>query len=193
MRNLIIYAHPNPKSFNHAILDTTVQSLQETGYEVMIRDLYAMKFDPVLKSSDFEALQSGKIQSEIRTEQDYIAGADVLTLIYPIWWTGLPALLKGYIDRVFSYGFAYKTGDDGPVGLLTGKKAFIINTHGTPTEIYDSSGMTEALRKTSDTGIFNFCGIEVLGHVFFGAVATVDDDIRHEMLNTLRKKLNTLF
>lgn len=194
MKYLIVYAHPNPKSFNAAILETTVKSLESKGHQVTVRDLYKMNFNPVLTGTDFELFQAGKKPADVEQEHDYIAAADVITLIYPIWWTGIPAILKGYIDRVFSYGFAYKYSEAGsPVGLLAGKKGFIINTQGTPAEFYDSTGMTEAMKKTSDTGIFGFCGIESVDHVFFGAVPAVDDATRQGMLETLKDKLNEIF
>jgi NAD(P)H dehydrogenase (quinone) len=78
------------------------------------------------------------------------------------------------------------------MGLLTGKKGLIINTQGTPSEYYDSSGMTEAMKKTSDTGILGFCGIESIGHIFFGAVPSVDDTTRKGMLEKLKTQLNEI-
>ena len=194
MKHLIVYAHPNPKSFNHAILETTVRELERKGHQVVVRDLYSLHFNPILSGTDFEVFQAGTVPADIKEEQDHISTADVITMIYPIWWAGLPAMIKGYIDRVFSYGFAYKYSEEGsPVGLLAGKKGLIINTQGTPGEYYDSTGMTEALKKTSDTGILSFCGIESVGHVFFGAVPAVDDAVRHGMLVTLQDKLNEIF
>lgn len=194
MKHLILYAHPNPKSFSAAILDTTVKSLECKGHQVTVRDLYKMNFDPILKGADFEAFQASQKPADIEKEHSYITEADVVVMIYPIWWTGIPAMLKGYIDRVFSYGFAYKYNDQGlPVGLLAGKKGFIINTQGTPAEYYDSTGMTDALKKTSDAGILGFCGVESVGHIFFGAVPAVDDATRKGMLETLKRKLESLF
>ncbi len=114
-------------------------------------------------------------------------------MIYPIWWTGLPAILKGYIDRVFSYGFAYALGEEGIMKLLAGKKGFIINTHGTPNEIYDQIGMTAGMKLTSDTGIFDFVGIEPVGHLFFGSVPYVGDAARKEMLKEVENTLGEVF
>ncbi|NRG35040.1 NAD(P)H-dependent oxidoreductase, partial [Niallia circulans] len=184
MNHLIVYAHPNPKSFNHAILDTVVQSLQEKKHEVTIRDLYALGLDPVLK---FES--KGEVSEKIKLEQEYITKADAITFIYPIWWTGMPAILKGYVDTVYTYGFAYQYNAEGSVDkLLSGKKGLIINTHGTPKDIYDSFGMTEALKKTSTTGVFEFCGIESVGHLTFGSVPSVDDETRKGMLEEIKKQ-----
>ena len=194
MKHLILYAHPNPRSFNAAILDTTVKLLESKGHQVIVRDLYTLNFDPILKGSDFEAFKAGKNPADIDQEHTYIAAADNVILIYPIWWAGIPAILKGYIDRVFSYGFAYKYSEEGvPVGLLSGKTGLIINTQGTPAEYYDSTGMTNAMEKTSDTGIFAFCGIKASEHIFFGAVPSVDDATRQSMLEILKSKLSKLF
>jgi NAD(P)H dehydrogenase (quinone) len=194
MKHLILYAHPNPNSFNHAILETTVKALESKGHEVFVRDLYELNFDPVLKGSDFVGFQSGQTPADIKTEQAFITKADVITMIYPIWWTGIPAILKGYVDRVFSYGFAYAYGEGGNINkLLSGKKGFIINTYGTPKDVYDSTGMTEALKKTSDTGIFDFCGIEVVDHLFFGSVPQVDDEARKDMLRQIENTIHSAF
>ncbi|OEH91362.1 NAD(P)H-dependent oxidoreductase [Bacillus solimangrovi] len=194
MKHLVLYAHPNPASFNHAILETTVKTLEGKGHEVVVRDLYDLNFAPVLNGSDFEAFQSGQIPADIKTEQDFVTDADVITMIYPVWWTGLPAILKGYIDRVFSYGFAYSYAEDGSINqLLKGKKGVIINTHGTPKDIYDSMGMTDALQKTSATGIFGFVGMEPLEYMAFGAVPLVDDATRKTMLTQIEDKLNSIF
>ncbi|MZP30606.1 flavodoxin family protein [Heliobacterium undosum] len=194
MKHLILFAHPNPKSFNTAILKTTVKVLEGKGHQVTVRNLYEMHFDPVLKGTDFEVFHSGKKPPDVEQEHDLIAAADGITMIYPIWWSGMPALLKGYIDRVFSYGFAYRYNDEGvPVGMLSGKKGLIINTLGSTTEYYDSIGMTEAVKKTTDTSIFGFCGMEPVGHLFFGAVPAVDDATRQGMQKTLTEKLDGLF
>ncbi|SEO21140.1 NAD(P)H-dependent oxidoreductase [Paenibacillus sp. OV219] len=194
MKHLVVIAHPNSESFNHAIAKRFTSALQEKGHEVTIRDLYGIGFEAVLSMKDFGALRAGDIPSDVRAEQQLITNADVLTWIYPIWWTGLPAILKGYVDRVFAYGYAYEYGDDGNIEkLLTGKKGFIINTHGTPTDIYESIGMLGALQKTSDTGIFEFCGIETAGHLFFGGVPQVDDAAREAMLKRVEDEVGRLF
>ncbi len=183
MNHLIVYSHPNPKSFCHAILETAVKTLQSKGHEVVVRDLYALGFDPVLKGSDFVGFQSGNIPSDIKAEQEKISGAEVITFIYPIWWTGMPAMMKGYIDRVFSLGFAYAAGEWGPVGLLTEKKVIIFNTTGMAKELYDESGMFDAIKKTSGAGILNFCGLGVLEHKFFTSVPSTDDATRKGYLS----------
>ncbi|MNZ66093.1 Glutathione-regulated potassium-efflux system ancillary protein KefF [compost metagenome] len=194
MNHLIVYAHPHEGSFNNAILDTAVNALKSKGHEVSVRDLNKLGFNPVLSPADTAALREGNAPADIATEQEYLKKADVITFIYPIWWTGLPAILKGYVDRTFSYGFAYQYNAQGGVDkLFTGKKGVIINTHGTPGEIYDSIGMSNSLKQTSDGGIFEFCGIEVLEHFLFGGVTTVaTDEDRKNMLVQVQEKFSSL-
>ncbi|GKS14531.1 NAD(P)H dehydrogenase [Paenibacillus chitinolyticus] len=193
MKHLIIYAHPHTNSFNHAILDTAVSSIKRNGHDVVVRDLYELSFQPVLTTVDTASMRKGVIPEDIKTEQLHITEADVIIFIYPIWWTGLPAILKGYIDRVFAYGFAYALDEEGIVKLLKGKKGLIINTHGTPKEVYDQIGMTDGLKITSDTGIFDFTGIETVDHLLFGSVPNVDDSARKQMLQTVKQTIQTHF
>jgi len=194
MNHLIVYAHPFEDSFNHAILENAVSSLESKGHSVVVRDLYALGFNPVLSPVDFKELRSGNTPEDIATEQAFIKNADAITLIYPLWWTGLPAILKGYIDRIFAYGFAYQYTKEGMVeGLLSSKKGFMITTQGTPNAFYDASGMTKSLKQTTDEGIFSFCGIETLDHLFFGGISTSDDLTRKEMLQSVQLTLKKLF
>ena len=187
MNHLIVYSHPNPKSFCHAILEVVTETLKANGHDAVVRNLYEMNFDPVLKTSDIAAMQSGNIPDDIKEEQRLIMWSDIMTMIYPVWWTGIPAMFKGYIDRVYSHGFAYAIGDKGLEQLLTGKKVIIVNTQGTPKEMYDASGMFNAMRMTSDTGIYQFCGIEVLAHLFLDGVPYVDDKTRKGYLEQVRE------
>ncbi|KRE53581.1 NAD(P)H-dependent oxidoreductase [Paenibacillus sp. Soil522] len=193
MKHLIVYAHPHPESFNHAILETTVQALKKKGHEVTVRDLYDIDFQPVLKPQDTAAMKAGQTPADIKTEQQFIEQADTITFIYPIWWTGLPAILKGYVDRVFSYGFAYAYGAEGIDKLLKGKKGLIINTHGMPKEIYDQIGMTAGLKITSDTGIFEFTGIEPVAHLLFGSVPSAGEAALKDILKQVEDTVASVF
>ncbi|MEO5360926.1 MAG: NAD(P)H-dependent oxidoreductase [Nitrospirota bacterium] len=186
MKHLIVYSHPNPKSFNHAIREKLEAELKALGHEVRVRDLYAVNFDPVLKPSDFELIQAGKAAEDVKVEQDHITWADVISFIHPVWWTGLPAIFKGYIDRVFSFGFAYKIDETGITGLLNGKKVLIINTTGAPEEMYAKSGMFNSMLQTSDDGIYRFCAMEVLKHMFFTSIPYITDVERTAMLEEVR-------
>ncbi|MEC3605656.1 NAD(P)H-dependent oxidoreductase [Bacillus glycinifermentans] len=192
MKHLIVYAHPYNKSFNHAIKETAANTLRAAGEEVVIRDLYELKFDPVLSGEDIAGFKNGKTASDILTEQQYISWADVITFIYPIWWTGLPAIMKGYIDRVFSYGFAYKYEAGVQHGLLKGKKAVIINTQGKSHHEYQALGMDKALRLTSDRGIFEYCGFEVIHHAFLESVPVSTLEKREHWLNEIEELMKSI-
>ncbi|SHH00728.1 NAD(P)H-dependent oxidoreductase [Chryseobacterium vrystaatense] len=167
MRHLIIYAHPNENSLNSRLLQTVIESLDKEHHDIQIRDLNKIGFNPVFSMEDMQRQFAGQISDDIKTEQEYISLADQITFIYPIWWTGMPAIMKGYIDRVFSYGFAYRYDQGVQKGLLKGKKAVIINTHGKSHEEYERMGMDKALTLTSDNGIFLYSGFEIVQHFFF--------------------------
>lgn len=182
MKHLIVYAHPNPASFNHAIKETLVRVLKDRGHEVRVRDLYATHFDPVLKADDFEALLAGKVSRDIAIEQDHVRWAEQITFLYPIWWGRMPSILGGYIDRVFSKGFAYDYAATGPVGLLPGKKAYAVSTLGAPLAFAESSGGIKSMEQIIDHETFRFCGMDLVGHKYFGSVPTVSDEERKKML-----------
>lgn len=190
MNILIIYTHPNPGSFNHAILETVKNAAEAKGHNVTVRDLYSLGFNPVLTPEDLAAIQAGKTPEAIKTEQAFIEKSDLVIAVHPIWWTGLPAMYKGYIDRVFSYGFAYAITENGIKGLLGDKKIIVFNTTGMPDEVYGPMGMHDSLKMTSDKGIYEFSGIKVLGHHFFGGVTIIDDAARKALLERIVKILD---
>ncbi|GAE64635.1 NAD(P)H-dependent oxidoreductase [Chryseobacterium indologenes] len=180
MKHLIIYVHPNENSLNHSLLSHVKEILSSGNNEVKIRDLYALHFDPVLSLQDMQGWHAREVSEDVQREQEHILWADQITFIYPIWWTGLPAVMKGYFDRVFSYGFAYRYDQGIQKGLLKGKKAVIINTHGKSHEEYQQSGMDNALALTSDLGIFKYSGLEIIRHFFFDkADKASSENIKH--------------
>jgi NAD(P)H dehydrogenase (quinone) len=186
MKYLIVYAHPNPKSFNHAILEAISGELRKKKKEVKVRDLYKIGFNPVLSTKDLSSIQNGAIPSDIKKEQNYINKADIIIFVFPIWWSAMPAMLKGYIDRVFSLKFAYDITDDAVVGLLKGKKVFLVSTTGATKEQYEEMGAFDMMNMAMDMAIFQFSGMEVLGHQYFSAVPYVSRRARGKMLSELR-------
>ena len=193
MKTLIIFAHQHQDSFNRAILETVETTLKELGQEVTVRDLYKLGFQPVLMPEDTASMKEGKIPEDIKTEQNFITEAEGIIFIYPIWWSNMPAILKGYLDRVFSFGFAYTYGDQGPVPLLKGKKGLIINTYGAAEEQYEKIGMNAAFKTTMDVGVFGFTGIEAVDHLLFGSVTVVDDATRKKMLEKISDTIKKYF
>lgn len=182
MRYLVIYTHPNPGSFNHALLETVTDTLTKAGRTVVVRDLYALGFDPLLGAADFDAIGRGEMLPDAKREQEYISAAHVLIFIYPLWWAGMPAMLKGYIDRVFTDGFAYRIDGEKITGLLGDKKVLLITTTGAPRDMYEASGMFRSLAQTIDDGIFRFCGMDLIDHRYLAAVPYVTGRERTAML-----------
>lgn len=192
MKNLIVVCHPNPKSFTCAIAKTVETALAAKGETFVTRNLYELKFNPILAGADFMEFKAGRIPADIAEEQKHISAAQNIIFVYPLWWTGLPAMLKGYVDRVFSKGFAWDFDANGLKKMLTGKRGLLITCHGNPKAFYDSIGMYPALNLTSDNGIFDFCGIEVAGHQYFDSVPAVDDAARKQMLVKVEELIQKL-
>lgn len=174
MNHLIIYAHPNPDSFNHAILEKTVSA--SVGNHVIIRDLYQLNFSPILQWQEFQQSITQQYAEDIKNEHQYWQDAELITLIYPLWWMGFPAILKGYLDRVLSYGFAYTNGDIESIGLLKGKKMQHFVTLGNSNEKYKEKGFLSAFEHTLGKGLFEFCGIEHVAMHYFGNVGLKETD-----------------
>ncbi|EMD27572.1 NAD(P)H-dependent oxidoreductase [Amycolatopsis azurea] len=153
MNVLWIFAHPESRSFGGSLRDEGVRALREQGAEVRESDLYAMKWNPVVDADDFgsaagsdrlfvgptskTALLTGELSADIRAEHEKLAWADTVIVQFPLWWYGMPAILKGWFDRVFVKGFAYgvqrpdgRTARYGE-GALAGKRAMVVLTTGT--------------------------------------------------------------
>ena len=189
MKVLIVYAHPNPQSFNHAILESFTKGLAEAGHTYELVDLYAINFNPCLTGEEIEKQMQGRVSEEVRGQQEKISQANGLVFIHPVWWTGQPAILKGWIDRVFSMGFAYgfdeKTGE--PQGLLKNQKALIINTCGANEKEAQASGMSEVLIKIESDLLLKFTGIDNVQQVLFYNVNMTEDLIREGYLKKVRE------
>ena len=187
MNHLVIVAHPNNQSFNKAITDAVVESNREMGAETLLRDLYSLDFNPVLSWEELQAAARGIIPSEIRNEQLLISKADLITLIYPLWWMGFPAILKGYLDRVLTHGFAYKTEGDISVGLIQGKKMQQLITIGSNVEQYQNLGFDKSLNDCLINGLFNYCGITDIQYRLFGDIHLIDEQARADILLQARQ------
>lgn len=175
MRFLIIYSNHHQGNFNEKLLQRVKNKIIHSGHELVIRDLYQIKFNPVLTTEDFEMISAGQTPDDIIKEQDFIKWADVMIFIYPVWWGSMPAITKGYIDRVFSWGFAYKTENKVIKPLLTDKKAIIMNTLGQSKQEYEK-GMFAAMNLVNSEGIFGFCGVQIAEQIYFPSIHSVDEN-----------------
>src|SRR5262249_1951982 len=148
MNVLIVYAHPEPKSFNGAMKDLAVETLSAAGHDAVVSDLYAMGFNPIAGPDDMSgdlanpdyfslpreqtaAYDKGTLAPDIAAEIEKLKRADFVIFQFPVWWFGMPAILKGWADRVFARGFAYLPGRKYDTGMFKGKLAMIAATTGT--------------------------------------------------------------
>ncbi len=187
MRHLIIAAHPRIKSFNHSVVEAYTTTLTERGDRVACRDLYAMGFNPILSARDITAIACGKPTRDIRSELNAIRAAEVITLVSPLWWSGFPAMLKGYVDRVFTAGSAYLTKDKDYRPSLSGKRGAIITTSEASVDELKSSGTLRAL-KMHHKGFMEYCGIELVEQLYLGGIDPMMSRTAGEMhLETVRR------
>jgi NAD(P)H dehydrogenase (quinone) len=193
MKATIIYAHPNPVSFVAAVVTVVEDELLKKGAEVKIKDLYGMNFNPVLSEDDFRGYHTGKLPEDVKQEQDDIAWADLVVMVSPVWWYSVPAMLKGYIDRVFSLGFAYEYTSNGPRGMLTGKKGLLITTSGADEATAKASGMLDSINDSLVKGLFGFSGFAEYQFKNLFAVPTVSDEDRKQMLTQIRELTRSYF
>lgn len=190
MRHLIIAAHPRVKSFNHSVVEAYTATLTERGHRVARRDLYAMSFNPVLSARDMAAIARGKPARDTRSELNAMRAADVITLISPLWWSSFPAMLKGYVDRVFTAGSGYLTNYR---PRLSGKKGTIIMTSEASIDELKSSGTLRAL-KMHHQGFMKYCGIELVEQLYLGGIdAAMNRTAGERHLETVRRLVRRRF
>nr|WP_300004698.1 NAD(P)H-dependent oxidoreductase [Tissierella sp.] len=192
MKHLIIYSNPDKNSFSHEIKEYVEKFSLDLGHEIEVRDLYLEEFNPVLSLEELEMESDEKVLPDVKKEQDYIDWADTITFIYPIWWQ-IPAMMKGYFDRVFSYGYAYRLEGDQPTGLLPSKKVLKYNSMGTPREIYEKNGLRQAYEKAIDKGILESSGLKVIESILFGGNPRDHDELRDQYLKELETSLKRAF
>lgn len=192
MNTVILYAHPNSMSFNAALAKVAEEEVLKRGWQVKVKDLYAMNWNPVLSAEDFQGYHAGQIPEDIKREQEDISWADLVILVAPVWWHSVPAILKGYMDRVFSVGFAYKYGGKGPEGLLKGKTGLLITTCGASQEMAEKSGMLRTLQTSLVEALFGFSGFQNYQLCCLYSVPTVSDEERKTMLSDVRKLIGEL-
>ncbi|PWI44976.1 NAD(P)H-dependent oxidoreductase [Streptomyces sp. ICBB 8177] len=193
---LIVHAHPEPQSFSTAQMATAAQTLREAGYRVDILDLYAEEWAPILDRHEFgpteghfkpqaeqmRAVKDGTLDAAVRDHLDRLLAADLLILSFPLWWFSLPAILKGWIDRVFVMGGVFG-GDHGLFAdaALAGKRAMLLLTTGGASESFQSGG---TLGPMSDflfhihRGMLEFVGFQVLDPVVTYAPARMTVEAR---------------
>ena len=171
MKQALIIAHPNGRSFTHAIARAYADVLAAQGHEVVRRDLYDLNFDPCLKADEIPGPEAFGPREDVQRERALLTDVRVFALFYPVWFNAPPAILKGYVDRVFSMGFGYGMGEGGNEPLLRGRGLISFSSSGAPKAWLEQTGAWDAMRKLFDEHVAGVCGLVVLDHVHFGAIA----------------------
>ena len=167
-------------SFNLALANRFNEVLAENGHEFANLDLYQEEYEPVMKGDDFNQFFGKPLPEETRKFHDRIKDADVLTFFYPVWWNDMPAIMKGWIDRVFTKGFAYDVSPEGRRGVLPVKKVILVCTLGNKRdEIHHE--LEDAMRVKEEHGVFKYCGVPEVEHLFLYEVDT-SEEIREECM-----------
>lgn len=218
MNVLIVYAHPEPQSLNGSLRDFSVQRLEAAGHAVQVSDLYAMQWKATLDANDSsaqsgdrfnpsldsqQAFAQGLQSKDIELEQEKLLWADTVILQFPLWWFSMPAILKGWVERVYAYGFAYGVGEHSDVrwgdrygeGTLAGKRAMLIVTTGGWESHYAQRGINgpiDDILFPIQHGILHYPGFEVLPPFVLYRTGRVDQARFAEACNALGQRLDEL-
>ena len=188
MNILVILAHPDQKSFNHSLAQTVVKKLRRRGHRTIFRDLYSEKYDPLITADE---LGREKPKKELGKYIRDLKKADGIIIIHPNWWGQPPAILKGWIDRVFRPGIAYKfeeqdEGEGVPAGLLKAGTALVFNTSDTPGD-REKRVFGDPLETLWKNCVFGFCGVKRFYRKTFGVMVTSSLSERKKWLNEVEK------
>lgn len=204
----IVYAHPEPRSFVAAMRDTAVMTLREAGWGVSVSDLYANRFDPVARAEEFtnrrnaeylvyaleqrHAVQTGTLSAGVCEEVQRVIESQLLVLVFPVFWFSVPAILKGWFDRVFLSGVFYGGRRVYDLGGMVGRKALVLAALGSregmfgPGSIHgDLLGMLRHLLQ----GTLAYAGFDVIHPFFAYHVPYISDEERRNILQRLREHL----
>jgi len=195
MKISVILAHPDTGSFNHAIAEIAIDKLRENEHKVLFHDLYEEGFDPILLSE--EILMDAPLPPHLERYCDEMAKADGIIIVHPNWWGQPPAILKGWIDRVFRPGVAYEfeegdLGEGVSKGLLKAKTALVFNTSNTEAqrEVQVFGDPLETLWKNC---IFGLCGVQMFERRTFSIMVTSTVEQRRQWLKEVRELVSTYF
>jgi NAD(P)H dehydrogenase (quinone) len=211
MKVFIVYAHAESKSFNGALFQTTEETLRAAGHKVVKSDLYAMKFDPVsdrrnfttVKNPDFfkqqieemHATEAGGFAPDVEAELRKMEACDLMIWQFPLWWFGLPAILKGWVDRVFAMGRTYGGERFYENGVFKGKPALLSVTTGGPEAVYRKGGWNgdiHAILRPIQRGILRFTGWSVLAPNIVYAPVRASAGERRSWLNNWAARLRAI-
>ncbi|MES2032865.1 MAG: NAD(P)H-dependent oxidoreductase [Pseudomonadota bacterium] len=190
MKCAVVLAHPKSTSFCSAIARRCVDTLTASGHSVVLRDLYAMDFDPRLKAEELPTPTGCRAAPDVARERELLAEADLFVFVYPFWFNAPPAILKGYVDRVFSLRFGYAADSGGTAPLLVGRRLMSFSTSGAPDQWVNATGALKALMQVFDLHLAAVSGLEVAGHLHLGGIhSLLAEDSAADMLDQVTASL----
>jgi NAD(P)H dehydrogenase (quinone) len=211
MKVLLVHAHPEPASFCAAMRDAAVEALTRAGHDVTVSDLYAERFNPVAGPEDFgsrrnpdylvysleqrNGWQSGSIAPDIKREVERVLACDLLILNFPIFWFSVPAIMKGWIDRVFLSGTFFGGKRIYDRAELLGKKALVAATLGGRDHMFGADGVHGELNgmlRHLLQGTLGYCGFEVLEPFYGYHVPYISEADRRQFLDDYRAHLSNI-
>jgi NAD(P)H dehydrogenase (quinone) len=193
MKHAVIVAHPNFSSFTMSVAKTYCEAAGARGHDVILRDLYRMNFAPCLEVAEIPKPGGFLPGPDVVAERELLAQVDVFAFIYPLWMNAQPAMMKGYIDRVFGMNFAFGPGRGGNIPLLKSRKMISFTSSGAPTEWVVSSGAWSAVQKLFDEHFATVCGLTLVDHVHFGGITPgMRADFASSQLNRVRAAVNNI-
>lgn len=170
MNHAVIFAHPSPHSFTGAVAETYAATARALGHAVITRDLYRIGFDPLLRASELPWSQPVIVPPDVAAERAMLREIDVFALVYPFWLNAPPALMKGYLERVFGFGFGYGAGGHSYKPLLSGRQLISFSSSGAPLAWLQKTGAYDAECTLFGSYIADLCGMTSIDHVHVGGV-----------------------
>ncbi len=190
MKHAVIVAHPKQESFNLSVAKAYVELARELQHEVVLRDLYRLDFDPRLRAGEIPAPGGFAPGADVVAEREILEDVDVFAFVYPLWFYVPPAMMVGYIDRVFGMGFGFSPigASGGNAPLLSGRKLISFTSTGSPIVWIRGEGAWSAISQIFDEHLAQVCGLSILEHVHFGGVTPgMRPDVAAERLGDVRK------
>jgi NAD(P)H dehydrogenase (quinone) len=170
MKHAVILAHPRPTSFIGTLAKGYAAAAESLGQRVALRDLYAMEFDPRLRAGEIPDVKGFAPGADVAAERELLADVDVFALFYPFWFNTPPAMMKGYLERVFGMGFSFTHTSGGTRPLFLGRKLFSVSSSGAPQDWVKQTGALDAERSLFDAHFAAVCGLTVVDHLHFGGI-----------------------
>lgn len=170
-KHVVILCHPEEGSFNASVAERYCATVRTIGHEVVLRDLYATGFDPVLRAREQPGRADFELSSDVAEELTLLSGASVFVLVYPIWFGAPPAMLKGYVERVLGAGFTHRNVRDRAFHpIAEGAHLLSFTSSGTTSQWLSEQGAMLSLRQVFDEYIKNAFSFASTDHVHFSAI-----------------------